>query len=237
MKRIYMLLATLFLCLVLVISFLTRNKQSTTTNLPLQIETLETIEEETQKPQTSVASQTENTSIKGQKKFTSTRLGISFLFSATQNKKPITVTESDNTIQILLDTKPIHTIKVYEKKTKISLENSIKQAFFSNKDSTKCDILATPTTSSDKRFPINSVSARISYPDIKELSTKGNIFKNISEREKYCGEQFATSLGSQYFLYNPKTPNKYLHLVSDFQLYAPVSPESPIPFSNTINIF
>jgi len=239
MKRIYFLVGLLFVCVILFAIIYPQNNNTKKISYVPEETTQDSqqISSSPVDPKTLGGSQTVDTGIKGQKKFTSNRLGISFLFNASEKNKEATINETSSSIQILVANQLLHTIQTYPKNPNSSFKVSLNDTILLGKEPSKCIIQTGLVSSTDLRFPLNYETGQVDYPDIKVLATSGNVLKNISDREDYCGKTYSRSAKGQSFLYNPKTTNKFIHVQIGTATPLTESPTSTNPFSHSIEIF
>lgn len=148
-------------------------------------------------------SYTENTSVSGQKRYVSPKLGISFLFAEKDgNGQKILVKEIGNKVYLYGEKMKYDSgqyVEVFQKDKGQSLTDAIREKFLSGYSSDKCKITV------DKTYPnlnyeVVNIEVVGNYDDMEKLFTA----------LKDCPSPYTQSNGISYFLGDKNHPDKFV---------------------------
>lgn len=180
---------------------LNQPSSSPESNLPTNSETTPSL-----KPKESYI---EDTSITGQKRYVSPRLGISFLFMKEFDygdwKQVFTVTETENRIYIHTEDSNKNTgkyVEFFEKEPQKSLEQTLKDKF---EITDKCKIEINPD---NFNFPKTYTRAWIKYQGERTTS----LGETIKTAKEHCPSPYTSINGIAYFITSSEQPEKMAFL-------------------------
>lgn len=134
--------------------------------------------------------------------FSSQKLGIGFFYpQKIQNMQSVDVKETGNKVFVFMtqtDPQEGQSVEVFSKSPGSTLSEAIKQHFLAGKDESKCYVTITKTEGT-------ITTAHIDFPDDYSSGLEG-----MSEKTRYCSENYAKTNGIRYFWYDSKHPNIYL---------------------------
>ena len=164
----------------------------------------ETTPSPTAQPTTPVASYTEDTSITGQKKYTSPQLGISFLYLSSSQGSSFKIKEVANKIYIYdsnYDYDSGQYVEVFTKESDQTLKQAIEETFLEGYTADKCIATSSPAS---EEYPSTYIQGNITVPgeftDIEEMALKW----------QECPQPYVRTNGISYFLMDGEIPNKFV---------------------------
>lgn len=195
------------------------------TPTPTVIQTLPTITPSSSP--SAAASFEEDTSVPGQKKYVSPRLGVTFLYMPKPDQytnDTASVKEDGDKIYIYMnqlakvtqqgDYKSGQWIQVFDKDKSQTLADAIKQKFLTNYSEKDCFVTETLEQVKAK-FPASFESAIISYP--KPTGDQGLPFWTNADK---CPQVYSETNGISYFLMDKNHPEKFAFLsVGQYVIY------------------
>lgn len=126
----------------------------------------------------------------------SDKLGIGFSYLSNVSSSPVTVTESDNKINV-----SGQAVEVFTKDPKISLEQAIEQRFLQGYNSSECFV---KKYDNSEQKNADYVSAGISFPPSSDPDAPW--WQNSDK----CPPYYSETNGIQYFLMSKEVPGKLL---------------------------
>jgi len=151
----------------------------------------------------------EDTTIAGQKRFASPKLGISFLFMSDINGETINVKEVGNKVYVYSDIgsgkyENGQYLEVFQKDEKVTLANALRTTFLRNYTN---DCVVTEnilSTGNQRDYPSNYKLASI--------KVKGEVegLEDMMTKLEKCPSPYTQSNGISYFLMDENHPDKFL---------------------------
>lgn len=158
-------------------------------------------------------SSSEDTDVSNQKRYTSPKLGISFVYLTKMvgSNEQVLVKESGNKIYLhpsSLQPESGQFLEMFTKNPDETLEKALQKQFLSGKDPNQCFIETENTLNTNqKKYPASYVTAEISFPQDEEFD-----LEKMMQKTTYCSKDYASTNGVRYFLEDTNYPGKYIFL-------------------------
>lgn len=167
-----------------------------------------TLELSTPAPQQESVSQ--DTGVANQKKYSSYKLGLSFLYLSSQADKTLYVHETGNKICLSTLTNDTdcaqgQSVEIFNKNAADNLQTAITKQFLQNYAPTDCFVTNVKNPVANETTPDSFTFAEISFP--KPTDPSAPWWTNADKCPRY-----ATTNGIAYFLMDTKHPEKFIFL-------------------------
>lgn len=164
----------------------------------------------------------------GENIYTSSVLGISFVYPKQNGNNKIFVFAEGNKICVTYNAsdqncKMGQFVEVFEKGTNETIQEAIQTQFLKDKDLSKCRVTLLTKTN----YPANFVKAEITF-DIN-----GDM-EQMWEMTKYCSQDYGMTNGMRYFLMDKNHPTKLMFF--SIGQYV-ISNDDGTPWQETVSVF
>lgn len=167
----------------------------------------------------------EDTAVLGQKRFTSPKFGVSFLYMQKQDTQTAAIKEEGNKIYVYIkelitdgkkdNYKGGQWVEVFSKDKTQTLEEAVTLQFLKNYAKADCFVSVKSMGTTTTNYPKSYITATISYP--KPTDESEPFFANESK----CPQGYSESNGLAYFLMDQNHPGIFTYLsIGQYGIYA-----------------